>query len=307
MGCQSANKKFQDKLINLSNQSEKETRYLIEQIIINTNFNEKDIYYLFIKFCKLEPNSLFKISTTQLMELPEFKYCPFKNHLLRVFKLEDDRSRAPNLDDKSNEESQLKDAKDIESDNDSSVNSTPEQHSDYPPSSDETKRKSLNFNNFISQSDKARKKSYIIMPIVVGKQTIDFIKFCDVMKVFNSKCEVDVKIKCKFIYNFKISCVVYFDLYDFDGDGKISKDDLRNFLRVLNTDDEMDKHKVEKIGDSRNDDYESYIESMTNTIFSEVLMKNTDDPDDCMKFSEFRTLMWDTDINTACVVYLEHE
>jgi hypothetical protein len=86
MGCKSSSQKYADKLILKS--MNKVDIGLIETIIINTLFHEKDIYYLYKKFLKLEPNPNGLISNTQLMELPEFKYCPFKSHLPRVFKLE---------------------------------------------------------------------------------------------------------------------------------------------------------------------------------------------------------------------------
>ncbi len=88
MGCKWSKEKYVSEIVKLSNKTEQEVKYMIEQIIINTNFKESDIYYLYDKFSRLEANKEGFISNSQLLELPEFKYCPFKKHLLRVFKLE---------------------------------------------------------------------------------------------------------------------------------------------------------------------------------------------------------------------------
>ena len=89
MGCSSSNQWYKQELIKIIDKSEQEIKYMMEQIIINTSFNERDIYFLYQKFLRLDPSDGL-ISNSQLMELPEFKYCPFKNHLIRVFKLSKD-------------------------------------------------------------------------------------------------------------------------------------------------------------------------------------------------------------------------
>ncbi len=89
MGCNFSNEWYKNEMVKLCEKSEQEVKYMIEQIIINTNFNEKEIYYLYLKFERLDAEEGL-ISNSQLLELPEFKFCPFKNHLIRVFKLEEE-------------------------------------------------------------------------------------------------------------------------------------------------------------------------------------------------------------------------
>jgi hypothetical protein len=94
MGCTTSNEWYKQELIKISDKSEQEIKYMIEQIIISSSFNERDIYFLYLKFLRLDPLDGL-ISNSQLLELPEFKYCPFKKHLIRVFKLSKDNDDLP--------------------------------------------------------------------------------------------------------------------------------------------------------------------------------------------------------------------
>ncbi len=135
MGCKSTNEKYREQLIKISKLPEKDTKYLIEQIIINTNFNEKDIYFLFCKFCKLEPNSEFKISNNQLIELPEFKFCPFKSHLIRVFGLDNSKEDYKQEYDESEEEGEEEKEETIKN---SSNKKTNHKHNNFMTSMDKS-------------------------------------------------------------------------------------------------------------------------------------------------------------------------
>jgi len=110
------------------------------------------------------------------------------------------------------------------------------------------------------------------------------------MKVFNSRCEVDVKIK------------FYFDLYDIGGDGKISQRDLKKYFSTINTKDETDA----TLPDPAMDDYniEEYIDPMITIIFKELVSNNKHGYID---FTDFKTLMWNTNVDKTCVIYLEEE
>jgi Ca2+-binding EF-hand superfamily protein len=150
-----------------------------------------------------------------------------------------------------------------------------------------------------------RRNSYIQVPIIVGKQYIDFKKFCEIMKVFHYKCEVEKKIDCKIIFN--LIYVVYFELYDTDGDGKITKKDLKTFFSVINTIDVDDVTKVSKSKlntTEDNIDIEAYIDPMIAKIMKELLV-NTNRT--YIDNRDFRNLMWNTNIDKTCVIYLEDD
>lgn len=222
MGCTSSNEKYKEELIKISKISEVDMKYLIEQIIIATNFNEKDIFYLYGKFKKLEPNAEGFISNSQLLELPEFKYCPFRKHLTRVFKLEPDPQDVTEEEREESEEEEDEQKKEMEEDSDFSKE---EENKVQPQVNIDLKKTKKVFwdknrynydniphnknaininndpknNNYINQRgiEIVRPNTYIQTPIKIGRQYINFKKFCEVMKPFNSKSEVDIKIKCK--------------------------------------------------------------------------------------------------------------
>jgi Ca2+-binding EF-hand superfamily protein len=276
MGCQPYRQRFIEKTKNISNNAIDER--IIEQIILNTSckllpnlVDERDIYHLAIKFLKLEPNNKSLISNTQLLELPEFKYCPFRSHLLRVFKLDNDQG----------------------SDTDMFPNNV------YAYSLDPVSKLNQN-NNFMNSFDKnksghhRRRDSYIRGDLMVGKQYIDFKKFCEIMKVFNFRTPPEVKIKCN---HFII--LVYFDLYDIDGDGKITPKDLKDFLLIINTSNDHDSEAC-----IDRDSLDSYYEAMISRIMKELL---ADYRRKHIEFEEFKAFMWSTNIDKTCVIYLEHE
>jgi Ca2+-binding EF-hand superfamily protein len=202
-------------------------------------------------------------------------YCPFKKHLHRVFNLEEDNG------------------------NNSQNNSVPEIHNekdeiraDYSNGMVKLKVKPLKPN--IKGVSKFNSNQSI------GRQYIDFKKFCDIMKVFNFKSPVEQKIKCKIA--FIIYIIVYFDLYDIDGDEKISKKDLENFMNIINTKDEGDIVSAENNKEDVN--LNNYMESMIVRILKEVI---TGRKKTSINFQEFKTLMWNTNIDKTCVIYLGDE
>jgi Ca2+-binding EF-hand superfamily protein len=107
-----------------------------------------------------------------------------------------------------------------------------------------------------------------------------------------------------YFYNlFFIIFLVYFDLYDVDGDGKISKKDLKSFLSIINTKDENDTETINQDEDS-DISIENFMEPMIDMIFREIVFNTKRSYID---FREFNTLMWHTNIDKTCVMYLEEE
>ena len=131
--------------------------------------DERDIYYLYIKFKKLEPNGNWLISNSQLLELPEFRFCPFRGHLIRVFKLEQDFNIGANED-----------------------------GNNIYLYDDPLNNKINKNNNFINSIDRSQRRgSYVRSNISIGRQYINFKKFCEIMKVFSYRASTELKIKCK--------------------------------------------------------------------------------------------------------------
>jgi Ca2+-binding EF-hand superfamily protein len=221
----------------------------------------------------MEPNHKGMISNSQLLELPEFKYCPFRPHLLRVFKLNNEGT------------------------DDDPFNNAGEIFA-YP--SDPLSKMNQN-SNFMNSFDRMRgrhhrRESYLKSDLVIGKPHIGFKKFCEIMKVFSYRTPTEVKIKCK---RYLCYPLVYFDLYDTDGDGKITGKDLKDFLTIINT---FDEHDSENCNDKHSLD--SYYENMISRIMKELL---ADYKRKHIEFEEFKAFMWSTNIDKTCVIYLEHE
>jgi Ca2+-binding EF-hand superfamily protein len=315
MGCKSANQKYIEDIIKIS--SGKVDERIIELIIINTIFEEKDIYYLYKKFIKLEPNEQGCISNNQLLELPEFKYCPFRTHLIRVFQLDKETSNEIKEETKFDHD-EMDEANNINPDRGFDSPNSPRKklnkENKFEMSGNDNKDNSMvkvrtknQNNNYLNSMDKnngkrqgKRRQSYIKNPIVVGKQYIEFKKFCEIMKVFNYRCQIEEKIKCIFL---KILKIVYFDLFDFDGDGRISPKDLKLFLGVINTKD--DKNQVNAESNNIQDfNIESYVDPMILQIQKEIISNHSRNYID---FGDFRNLMWNTNIDKTCVIYLEAE
>ena len=61
---------------------------VVEIIMINTFLTEEDIYFLAKKFFSSNPNREGMISLEELLEIKEFKFCPFRKFLPYGFDLE---------------------------------------------------------------------------------------------------------------------------------------------------------------------------------------------------------------------------
>jgi hypothetical protein len=85
-----------------------------------------------------------------------------------------------------------------------------------------------------------------------------------------------------------------------NGDGKITHKDLKDFLTVINTQDEKDMEPSVSAKES----LEGYYDNMISRIMKELL---ADYKRQHIEFEEFKTFMWHTSIDKTCVIYLEHE
>jgi len=178
------------------------------------------LFILYQKFKGLQPNNDGMINRLQLMELALFKFCPFKNFLPRAFKLNDMENKigtnlmnknfgraggqeAPQgeaISDLGEEEGRGRNEDNkIGLGNNNYISSEEKRSEDENDTNfakltlkDNKKIKVVNEENDEMKGSARNKKSKFTPPAF-----IDFKKFCDIMKLFNSKFPVDMKIKCK--------------------------------------------------------------------------------------------------------------
>lgn len=133
----------------------------------------------------MRPNREGKISNTQLLELDELKYCPFRSCLIRALGLKEDISLKPNKTHLENKEDTLEKEKRLTTFKEDKL---------------------LLNNNYVTDTDRRKtedkvKDHYINNPLelekFVGDQNINFTMFCKTLKVFNPRAHPDIKIKCK--------------------------------------------------------------------------------------------------------------
>ena len=93
--------------------------------------------------------------------------------------------------------------------------------------------------------------------------------------------------------------LVYFDLFDADGDGKININDLKYFLESLV--DEVDQNTISNGENNKNDFilFKENINKMVERIMKEVLMTSNHE---CIFFRDFADLMYDSNIDRTCVI-----
>lgn len=362
MGCTSNNKaEYIARLKSMSEGTLNEK--LIEEIIVNTYYTEKELVKLYKKFLELKPNKDMQIESTAFMELPNIKYCAFKKFLVKAFNLEGTEEVSDQNVDFS--KLNLLEQENVRKSRKSKIN---QQVLDFDlPEDQQTNKRSdgdndnrLLINNFMNrdtdqlikinnQTDslsndrtnnlKDRKRSTtnikrrtrkLTKPLYnhegikfeIGDHLIDFRKFCDFMKIFNIRYPVDLKIK------------FYYKIFDIDGDGYISKKDMIEFLEEVLPNENYDGKKEKQ---DKKDEFEDKMEDIelkeiniikqieneklntkktkekkpnediidhqgiVDLIFTEILGNNKRN---YLEIDEFQKLMWNTTIDSKCVIYL---
>jgi hypothetical protein len=81
------------KIIELSQQSPKESVLQesdIEEIMMNSQFNEKELLKLYQKFQELDEDNAGALTNKQLLNLDEFRFTPFRTRLIDGLQLKSD-------------------------------------------------------------------------------------------------------------------------------------------------------------------------------------------------------------------------
>ena len=139
---------------------------------------------LYKRFKDLKPNDEYKITNDKLLEMSEFKFCAFKSLLIKAFGL------------KENQKTNHRESRRITN--------------FFNPVRNEDINRSLINNNFINGD----RNNVLLLNENKNLQDdsddinderelhyIDFKIFCDIMKLFNIKYPVDLKIRCNYIIN----------------------------------------------------------------------------------------------------------
>lgn len=203
---------YTQKIITESNKSI--TQSEVESIVMQSNFQPKEIYFLLIEFKKLNPNFENKISNSQLLSLPNFKYSPFRKSLIRALGLKEDISTFQDENPLSKRR-----LKYVTDENEVMIMSKEDMFQNrlfdindkvLTKNEKERKDKLLLIQNYhIKEEEKIRNRGKVNDNDfinnhsneigIIGRQLIGFSHFCKIMQVFGENCRVDVKIKCKYI------------------------------------------------------------------------------------------------------------
>jgi len=282
---------------------------------MNTYFSEKELFYLYQQFLKLNPNEAGLIAKNQLLNIPELKFCAFKKYLTKALKLDeedsvkmdistekdekkenkkdstvsikqDDREESKAKEegeiltlkenDKNKKIIEIQDKKKEEEKNESNKE---EEKEDKNGKKDETKKEGNTSKDKIIVDNDENKP--------IGKQNIDFKKYCEILKIFNINTPIDEKIR------------FYFDIYDVDNDDKISKDDFSKILFELLPEDLLNDGKTEA-----NKEAKENVEKIVNLIFKEVL---GNEKHVYLEFDDFQKVLFQTNIDKTCVIHFGAE
>lgn len=332
MGCSANRRKHLDKLLILSQGTLREQQ--IEEITMKTYFNHRELVYLYTEFKKLNPDNSQKIRVSSFLEFPNLKHCTFKRFLIQAFGLDvkqlekeeremlklaaaksaDSEVVVPKIDDKLKSASSNRTRKTIDIDH---PLDTELKLKDNIFKARSSKLDGLDINNYIFYDDRI---SNYNANVVSNQESelIDFKAYCNYLKVFNPRYPTDFKIK------------FYFKIFDVDGDGYISRNDILEFIKTVSPLGESDdaelnekmkkeiRNENEMVENEENIEIEEKLEKINkeekikelysinpndiaNIIFKEVTgtLERTH-----IEFDEFQKVMWMTSIDKTCNIYI---
>jgi len=221
----------------------------LEEIMMNTQFNEYELYRLHEKFLTLDRQKRGKLTNREFLEIDELKWTPFRTRLLNAFPLKTDdevraaqelRAETLKLEDYKDLEEMLKDkdkAGDVKNSKDDMATGMEEARRRANLDEEDEKRDASNKSNLPLEDEKKRdrgnhanmqgddvnneidQESYVRL---LGTMAyIDFSEFWKLLAIFNPRFNLDEKVK------------FYFRIFDFNQDKKITDDDLARIIDLM--------------------------------------------------------------------------
>ena len=91
MGLASSQDKYIGEIIEMSQKCPHKLKESdIQEIIMNSQFKEKELRKLYEKFLQLDEDNQGMLTNIQLLNLPEFKFTPFRTRLFYALQLKSD-------------------------------------------------------------------------------------------------------------------------------------------------------------------------------------------------------------------------
>ncbi|CDW79282.1 calcineurin b subunit [Stylonychia lemnae] len=243
MGCRSSKEEHLLKIIELSNN--RLTDQDIEEIMMNTQFNELELLKLYRKFKELDIIKRGQLTNKEFLNLPELKYNPFRSRLVDGFQLKSD-------EDVKTMRLMRQDSLQLEDFNDALRKETvsfPEEQkglnfdatqTDHPGENGKGKQEFMGkkgskvapdgisrtktMNDLVEEEDEHLKTEEDDNEFVkkLGTEAyITFAEFAKYLSLFNPKTGLDEKIQ------------FYFRIFDTDQNKRVDEKDLGNIMKLL--------------------------------------------------------------------------
>lgn len=236
MGLTSSKEKKIRAIIELSVSSPKHlTESDVQEIMMNSQFNESELLKLYKKFQDLDDDSTGSLTNRQLLNLDEFKYNPFRTRLIYALQLKTDQ-QVQEIKDMKNQDVKLEDlGKILKNEEEPKKGTNETEESDDKEGSTEGEK---------PKKEKQAEEADDDAELEMNEDTPDFIEsmgttsyitfdeFAKIMSLFNPRTGIEEKIQCKFkILN--LPQIVYFRIFDVNEDKKIDRDDLKKIMKML--------------------------------------------------------------------------
>lgn len=221
----------------------------------------KELVVLYKRFIALDEKGRGLISNAEFLNLGEFMHNPLKSRLKQAIPFRPDEF--------------VLSFTDFERTLQERVNS-PTNDSKFQTKYSDNSWKGVNY-----VSPEKKQTEITLENAIDGISYIDFELFCSYLSVFSPRTPMDRKTNCN-------SYSVLFKIFDADDDGKLSREDLENTLKLMlsTKSDEVD------------------LESLIDKVFEEVdsSEKHFIDKDGNF-YSDFAKVMWMTNFDQKCSFY----
>ncbi|TNV76445.1 hypothetical protein FGO68_gene8344 [Halteria grandinella] len=198
----------------------------IEEIMMNTQFNENELLKLYKKFLQLDSTGRGILTNREFLELPELKYTPFRPRLLDGFPLKTDEEikslRMVRQDDLRIEDLDGGKRRTIE---DSKKDDDANNATNFPEERGKSKNGKVAPDGAAADEDLEYLKTEEDSPAFLKKLGVEpyirFADYCKYLSLFNQRTGIDEKIQ------------FYFRIFDVDGNKKVDEADLTSIMAML--------------------------------------------------------------------------